>query len=111
MHVYLPDVGRATQMHRPGDAGDPSAARASDVVGIDVESDGAVIGRTGECCATGAQRLCQDHAHTTMQQTIGLARPVVHWNPCPDEIVTDFQKLNAEAGHRSVNVGRLQRFY
>ena len=46
-----------------------------------------------------------------MQQTIGLAVPVIHRNPCPDIVIADFEKLYAEPGHGRVNMSCLQRFY
>jgi cob(I)alamin adenosyltransferase len=39
VHVDVPDLRAAPDVHRPRDAGDPAAARALEVVGIDVQPD------------------------------------------------------------------------
>ena len=93
--VNLPDLRGASDVHRAGGAGDPTAFDAPDVVGIDVQPHRAVA--LGRCVArtARAQGFGQHHAHTAMQQAKRLLGALIHRHPRRDEVVADLQELDA----------------
>jgi hypothetical protein len=83
--------------------------RTADVVGVDVQADGAVAGGRGERRAARAQRFGQHHRHPAVQDAGRLLGASIDRAAGADEVVADFEELDAEHGNGGVDVdGREQ---
>src|SRR5690606_25271835 len=60
--------------------------------------------------ATGAQGFGEQDRNTAVEQARGLLGPLVDRHPRPDEIVADFEELEADALGGGLVVGRGQDF-
>jgi hypothetical protein len=69
---------------------------AAQVIGIDVEPDGAPAFGQARHGAARAQRFGQHHRDPAVQQAVRLLRAAVDRHPGADEVVADFEELDAE---------------
>ena len=97
-------MGGATHVDRAGDVGDPAIADASDVVRVDVKTDGAISSGRGARCAARSERFSEQHRYAAMEDADGMASARVDRGTGADKVIANLQKFDAEMRDRRVEV-------
>ena len=99
MQADVPDMRTAAQMHRPGLGPHPATAQATQMIGVDLQTD-AIEAFCIDAQVAGhrPQTFRQHYRGTAMQQAVGLMCTAVHHHAGAQRVIiegleTDIQQL------------------
>ncbi|MDT4874483.1 hypothetical protein FQZ97_1097870 [compost metagenome] len=107
MQADFPDLGAASQVHRPRDRGDPPAAQ---VVGVHLQADAGVPRAVdAQVAAGGTQGFRQHHRGAAMQQAVRLVGARVDRHAGGDRLLVEGFETNPQDRADGVRQHRVER--